>query len=489
MKKSHPQPAPQNPAPQKREALYANLSGSGNGSQGPLQQEASPYNKPRGKTNEQKNSPYNTQKESAYETPSSPQPLGTIYAPQYPLGATRAAVGRGPRDPSPENPSNPYAVVNLASGETEFQERINSLYNSPSGSSQDVRFSQEPEHLYAEPDFSENSGRSPHKPLESVYAKLGMGAEGGQEPQKPEHLYAEPDFSENSGRSPHKPLESVYAKLGMGAEGGQEPQEPEHLYAEPDFSENGGRSPHKPLESVDAKLGMETEGGQEPQEPEHLYAEPDFSENGGRSPHKPLESVDAKLGMETEGGQESQQRENPTYQGVGRAATPPPRTSKDVITTKLLQSREFQYGVRETQEWCAVVYGNPHALNKQFAQILEDPPNAEKVLWDLLEHPESPAKLAGRQVLGVKSSDRKAAEDGFSPLCSALERHIYNAQKLHKQFTREQERDQRQESPERDAGHKRHHHHRRHARGQNRESPEHSPQRQKHGEKGFSYAM
>ncbi|WP_375703596.1 BID domain-containing T4SS effector [Bartonella sp. AD13SXNS] len=448
MKKSHPQPAPQNPAPQKREALYANLSGSGNGSQGPLQQEASPYNKPRGKTNEQKNSPYNTQKESAYETPSSPQPLGTIYAPQYPLGATRAAVGRGPRDPSPENPSNPYAVVNLASGETEFQERINSLYNSPSGSSQDVRFSQEPEHLYAEPDFSENSGRSPHKPLESVYAKLGMGAEGGQEPQKPEHLYAEPDFSENSGRSPHKPLESVYAKLGMGAEGGQEPQEPEHLYAEPDFSENGGRSPHKPLESVDAKLGMETEGGQE-----------------------------------------SQQRENPTYQGVGRAATPPPRTSKDVITTKLLQSREFQYGVRETQEWCAVVYGNPHALNKQFAQILEDPPNAEKVLWDLLEHPESPAKLAGRQVLGVKSSDRKAAEDGFSPLCSALERHIYNAQKLHKQFTREQERDQRQESPERDAGHKRHHHHRRHARGQNRESPEHSPQRQKHGEKGFSYAM
>ncbi|WP_375683068.1 MULTISPECIES: BID domain-containing T4SS effector [unclassified Bartonella] len=403
MKKSHPQPAPQNP-----EALYAQVDKSQRSGGRRIPSEASPYDRPRGRTNEQKNSPYNTPRTGAYNTPPSQQPLGTIYAPQYPLGATHAAVGRGSREPSPENPTNPYAVVNLTSGETEFQEQRNPLYDTSRESTQDLQRSPKPEeHLYTEPDFSKNSRRSPQKPLESVYAKLGMGAEDGQEPQKPEHLYAELDFGANGGLSPHKPLESVYATVGMGAEGGQE----------------------------------------------------------------------------------SQQRENPIYQGVGRGATPPPRTPKDVVTTKLLQSREFQHGIRVTQEWCTVVYGNAHALNEPLAQILDDPKNAERVLWDLAEHPESPAKLAGRQVLGVKSPNRRAAEDGFSPLCSALEKHIRTVQKLHKQFTREQERDQRQESPERDAEHRHHHHHHRHARGQEQNSPEHSPQRQRHGEKGVAYAI
>ncbi|WP_144755412.1 BID domain-containing T4SS effector [Bartonella saheliensis] len=385
MKKSHPQPEPQNPETQNQEPLYAqvNKSHRRGGPRIPSPEEiqaanrrqplqgASPYNTPRGRSHTQENTPYNTPRTGAggYDTPPSQQPRETPYAPQYPLGATRAAAvaaARGSREPSPENPSNPYAVVNLGTGETEFEERINPLYDSPHGSKQDLRSSQRPE----------------------------------------EHLYEEVGPRTQGGRAPQQPIESVYAKLGMGAEGGQE----------------------------------------------------------------------------------SLQRENPLYESVGRAATPPPQTPKDVVTSRLLQSTEFQYGVRETQEWCKVVYGNPHALNEQLSKILEDPQNADKVLWNLAADPESAGKIAGRQVLGIKSSDRRAAEDAFSPLCSALERHIDKTKKLHKQFTRDLERGQKQENPERDE-HRHHHHRRHHTRGQNPESPEHSPQRQRHGEKGMAYAM
>ncbi|WP_273755181.1 BID domain-containing T4SS effector [Bartonella sp. MM73XJBT.G] len=380
MKKSHPEP--QNPETQNPEPLYAQVDKSrrrggpripspeeiqaANRRQ-PLQ-EASPYDTPRGRSNTQENTPYNTPRmgAGAYDTPPSQRPLETPYAPQYPLGATRAAAaGRSSREPSPENPTNPYAVVNLATGETEFQEQRNPLYDSPSGSTQDLRAPQKQE----------------------------------------EHLYAEIDPRTQSGRAPHKPIETVYATLGMGAEGGQE----------------------------------------------------------------------------------SQQRENPIYEGVGRAATPPPQTPKDMVTSKLLQHEGFQYGVREVQVWCKTVYNNEHALNEQLAKVLEDPQGADKVLWNLAAHPESAGKIAGRQVLGIKSPDRKEAEEGFSHLCSALERHIDKTKKLHKQFTREIERGEKQKSPERDEH--RHHHRRHHARGQSPDSPEHSPQRQRHGEKGMAYAM
>lgn len=385
MKKSHPQQEPQNPQTQKPEPLYAQVDKSRRrggprilspeeiqaaNKRQPLQED--PYDRPRGR--EQTNSPYNTRRMGAggYDTPSqrpletpyAPQnPLGrTVYAPQYPLGATRAAAaGRGSREPSPENPTNPYQVTNLGTGEIEFQEQINPLYDSPNGSSEDLRHSPRPE----------------------------------------EHLYAEIDPRTQGRRPPHKPLETIYTTLGAGAEGG-----------------------------------------------------------------------------------ERQQQENPLYEGIGRATTPPPRTQKDVITTKLLQDTGFQYGVRETQEWCTIVYGNPHALNKQLAEILDNPQGAEKILWDLAEKPESPGKLAGLQVLGVKSPDRKEAEDGFRHLCSSLERHIHKAQRLHKEFTRDLEKDQKQESPE----HR--HHHRRHARGQERNSPEHSPRQQRQGEsRGMAHAM
>ncbi|MBB4076852.1 hypothetical protein GGR08_001163 [Bartonella fuyuanensis] len=321
---------------------------------------------------QQEDPPYNTPRPSTrnYDIPS-PRPLETVYAPQRPQGNPYDSPGRMPGNGQRANKlANPYEVVDLATGEREVQQRENSLYDLPSGSTQDLR----------------------------------------SNPQNPEqHLYAELEFGTNRGHSPQKPLESVYATVGA---------------------------------TVQDRQGF-------------------------------------------------QQQVNPLYDGIGRATTPPPRTTKDLVTTKLLQHVDIQYGVREIQERCKIVYGKEHALNEPLAKIIDNPRNAEQVLWDLAENPEGPGKLAGSKILGVKSPDRKAAEDEFRHLCSALEKHIYQTQKLYKAFTREHTRDQKQEGPERNTEHSHHHsQHHRHAKGRSQESPEHSPQQRKHeSSKGMAYAM
>ncbi|WP_375621526.1 BID domain-containing T4SS effector [Bartonella sp. AA97HXZ] len=368
-----------------------------------------------------------------------------------------------PQNPQPQSQDPLYAKVNKPPKEQR--------------NPQQYTLQQPPETVYA-----------PQKPLEQqnlgasnvgdLYAKVNKPP---KEQRNPQHYTlqqpAETIFA------PQKPLGNPYDRLGGRTSDERRADKLVDPYRVTDLEAQGWQTPYD-------KIGGGAQGGRHPHEPEHLYAELNFDERGEPSPQRPLESVYTTVGMGAEGGQESEQLENPIYQGVGRAAPPPPRTPKDVVTTRLLKNVDFQYGVRETQEWCRVVYGNEHALNNHLAKILDNPQSAEQILWELAEHPEGPGKLAGSKILGVKSPSRREAEDGFSPLCSALERHIHTAQKLHKQFTREHERErgQRQESPEREAEHRYHHHHR-HARGQEQNSPEHSPQQQSHGEKGMAFAM
>ncbi|EJF76650.1 hypothetical protein MCO_01562, partial [Bartonella sp. DB5-6] len=206
---------------------------------------------------------------------------------------------------------------------------------------------------------------------------------------------------------------------------------------------------------------------------------------------KAAEPVYADINIGGNKGRNHQQSAETVYADVNTGRTSPsPRSPKDEITSKLLQNTNFQYGVREVQEWCQVVYGNPYALNSQLAQILDNPQKGEQVARGVAENPEGIGKLAGRTVLGVKSPQRREAEDGFGPLCAALDRHVANAQKLHKDFTREQARQQgheRGESPER--AHKHHHHHR--AGEERHTSPQREVQsRSRHeGGKGMAFAM
>ncbi|WP_375660106.1 MULTISPECIES: BID domain-containing T4SS effector [unclassified Bartonella] len=425
MKKSHPQPAPQNPQPQSQDPLYAKVNK-------PLKEQRNPQH-------------YTLQ-----------QPPETVFAPKKPLDQQNLG--------SP-NVEDLYAKVNKPPKEQRNQ--------------QQYTLQQPPETVFApkKPLDQQNLG-SPN--VEDLYAKVNKPPKEQRNQQQytlqqpAETIYA-----------PQQPLGNPYDRLGGRPSDGRRTDRLVDPYKITDLEAQGWQTPYD-------TIGGGAQGGGHRQEPEHLYAELNFDERGEPSPQRPLESVYTTVGMGAEGGQESEQLENPIYQGVGGGATPPPRTPKDVVTTRLLKNVDFQYGVRETQEWCRVVYGNEHALNQQLAKILDDPQNAEQILWGLAENPESAGKLAGSKILGVKSPSRREAEDGFSPLCSALERHIHTAKKLHKQFTREHERErgQRQESPEREAEHRHHHHHHhRHARGQEQNSPEHSPQRQRHGEKGMAFAM
>lgn len=338
---------------------------------------------------------------------------------------------------------------------------------------------------------------SPQSNPESLYAEVKKPSRGQHPTQQatPEELYAKvnkppkqpPLQAEKTIYAPQRPVGNPYDRLGGTPSDGRRTDKLVDPYAVTDLEKQGWRASYE-------TIGEGAQGIQHPQAPEHLYAELDFGENSGRSPQKPVESVYATVGTGAQGGQDSVQRENPIYAGVdtGRT-TPPPKSPKDEITAKLLQNVDFQYGVRETQEWCKLVYGNEHALNTRLAKILDNPQAGKQILWELAENPESAGKLAGQKILGVKSPSRKEAEDGFGPLCAALERHVKTAQKLHERFTREQEKQQkheRGESPERHGEH-RHHHHHRHAREERQASPqrETQPRSRQEGGKGMAFAM
>ncbi|WP_375668485.1 BID domain-containing T4SS effector [Bartonella sp. AP36NXGY] len=424
MKKSHPQPAPQNPQPQSQAPLYAKV------------------NKP---PKEQRTSPQYTLQ----------QPPETVYAPKKPLDQQNLGAS---------NVEDLYARVNKPPKE----QRTSPQYT----------LQQPSETAYApkKPLDQQNLGASN---VEDLYARVNKPPKEQRTP--PQYTLQQPS---ETAYAPQKPLGNPYDRLGERPSDGRRTDKLVNPYSITDLAAQNWQTPYD-------TVGGGAQGGRHPQEPEHLYAELDFGANGGRSPQRSLESVYTTVGMGAEGGQESEQLENPIYLGVGGNRISPPRTPKDVVTTRLLQNTSFQYGVREIQERCKVVYGKEHALNGPLAKILDDPQNAEQILWDLAENPQSAGKLAGHKILGVKSPSRREAEDEFTHLCSALERHIHTAQKLHKQFTREQERErgQKQENPEREAEHRHHHHHHHHARGQEQNSPEYSPQRQRHGEKGMAFAM
>ncbi|WP_375703595.1 BID domain-containing T4SS effector [Bartonella sp. AD13SXNS] len=151
------------------------------------------------------------------------------------------------------------------------------------------------------------------------------------------------------------------------------------------------------------------------------------------------------------------------------------------ITVMLLKNPQVQARVEEVVHWGKVVYGSDTIFQKHLQDILTDPSKGKDLSNQLAESPESIHKLAGHSALGIKSQARKAAEDGFKPLIDAIDSYTRAVENAKEQLLQTPLAEQRRQHH--------HHHHRHHERGQEQNSPEHSPQRQKHGEKGFSYAM
>ncbi|WP_317993713.1 BID domain-containing T4SS effector [Bartonella gliris] len=304
---------------------------------------------------------------------------------------------------------------------------------------------------------------------------------------KPEELYAQVNKPKRAPR-PQNSEETVYATVNTRGQHPQHPKDP--VYAEINMGASGGPRPQNPEETVYATVNTRGQHPQHSKDP--VYAEINMGASGGPHPTKSEKSVYARVGMGAHGEQNSQQQSNPIYEGLntGRIMRPP-MTPKDEVTSKLLKNVDFQYGISEVQEWCKVVYGNEHALNKHLAKILDNPQQGEAISREVAADPEGIGKLAGQKILGMKSPSRKEAEAAFIPLCAALDRHVKTAQELLNHFTRESSRqkdlERGQESSER--AHRHHHHHR--AREERQNSPQREEQQRcRHGgEKGIAFSM
>ncbi|WP_375660910.1 BID domain-containing T4SS effector [Bartonella sp. CL71SXKL] len=161
----------------------------------------------------------------------------------------------------------------------------------------------------------------------------------------------------------------------------------------------------------------------------------------------------------------------------------------DQISVMLLKSPQVQAYAQEVVHWGTTVYNSDTLFQQHLQDILKDPTKGKELSNQLAENPESMHRLAGRSTLGLKNQARKAAEDGFKLLVDAIDGYtkaVENAteQLLHTPLAEQRRRQENSQQVERH--HHRHHHH---TRGQEHNSLEHSPQRQRHGEKGFSYAM
>ncbi|WP_406604131.1 BID domain-containing T4SS effector [Bartonella gliris] len=273
---------------------------------------------------------------------------------------------------------------------------------------------------------------SPQTPPEALYAQVNKPSRGPRPQQPKEPVYAEINTGANG--SPHhtQPEEVVYATIGMGASGGPRPQHPtEPVYADVHVA-GRGHHPHRPEETVYADVHV---GGR------------------GRHPHRPEQSAHAAGTSQHKGG---------------------PLTNVE-LAAQLSENVDVQYCRAEVRHWAKIVYGNSGAFEQQISGFLRHPHAGDPISRATAENPENVGKLAGTQTLGIKSPARKQAEDGFRPLCDALERFEQTANKLAQNIIRKHQEKHKdlergQENPERT--HRHHHHHRA------REEQHHSPQRE-----------
>ncbi|WP_144755410.1 BID domain-containing T4SS effector [Bartonella saheliensis] len=155
------------------------------------------------------------------------------------------------------------------------------------------------------------------------------------------------------------------------------------------------------------------------------------------------------------------------------------------MSVQLLKDPKVQAYAEEVVHWSQVVYGNDTLFQKHLQDILKDPRKGKELSDRLAEDPESMGKIAGRQALGIKSQTRKQAEEGFKPLVDALDGYTQAVGETRERLLQTPHAEQRRHQEHHQQA-ERHHHHHHHERGQNPESPEHSPRQQKHG---MAYAM
>ncbi|WP_208436314.1 BID domain-containing T4SS effector [Bartonella phoceensis] len=116
------------------------------------------------------------------------------------------------------------------------------------------------------------------------------------------------------------------------------------------------------------------------------------------------------------------QRERNVHPGsvVPRAAI---TLSEEQISKLVPYNQLVQAFKEDVERYCHSVYGNKRALWGKVQAIQANPRLGKDLAWQLALHPESFAKLAGRNVCGIKNRARRRAEEDILPLCEAIEQY------------------------------------------------------------------
>ncbi|WP_330167932.1 BID domain-containing T4SS effector [Bartonella grahamii] len=219
--------------------------------------------------------------------------------------------------------------------------------------------------------------------------------------------------------------------------------------------------------------------------------ETDYTEVAHKKPEDEVLYASVSNTSPSRGRHHHQRREGPEtdYTEVAPQQKGRPSLTPDQMSAMLLKNPHVQAYAGEVIYWGKIVYGNDNIFQQKLQGILTDPSKGKELSDQLAEDPESIHKLAGRQALGIKSQARKEAEDGFRSLVAAIDGYTQSVEKAKERLSQTPHAEQRRLQENSQQTERTHHHHRHHARGQEQNSPEHNPQRQRHAEKGMAYAM
>ncbi|WP_375696564.1 BID domain-containing T4SS effector [Bartonella sp. AP331QHHD] len=269
---------------------------------------------------------------------------------------------------------------------------------------------------------------------------------------------------------------------------------PEALYAtvnKPNRGNQRGPTPEEDVlyasvSSVSPSRGRHPDRGRENPETDYTEVAP---------PKREAEVTYASVSSISPSRGKHQRTENPetdytevSPQQKGRSSSP--SLTADQISVMLLKNPHVQAHAEEVIHWSKIVYGDDTIFQQHLQGILTDPTKGKDLSNQLAENPESIHKLAGRSALGLKNQTRKAAEDGFRSLVDAVDGYTKAVQDATTRLSQTPLAEQRRHQKNSQQVERHHHHHRHHhTREQEHNSPEHSPQRQRHGEKGMAFAM
>ncbi|WP_375653243.1 MULTISPECIES: BID domain-containing T4SS effector [unclassified Bartonella] len=272
--------------------------------------------------------------------------------------------------------------------------------------------------------------------------------------------------------SPSANPEALYAKVNKPTRGNQRGPTPEEevLYASVSTSSPLSRDRHHAQRSEDPETDYTTVASPR-HETDVLYASVSSVTPSSRGKHQRTEDPETDYTTVA-----------PHQRGRSSSSL-----TTEQISVMLLKNPHVQAHAEEIMHWGKIVYGNDKLFQEHLQGILTDPSKGKELSDRLAENPESMHKLAGHSALGIKSQARKAAEDGFKPLIDAIDGYTKAVQDATTRLSQTPMAEQRRRQENSQQVERHHHHRHHHARGQEQNSPEHSPQRQ--GERGMAYAM